>query len=105
MFSLTEIDLDGSSNLSFSVSDQNGWTTLYEPEPDIYKEEEEDLWMLSEYREWKTYIKSLWMATLRRKKQELNLFKAEQRIILYCLRLMLPISGWIARVGYRKKRN
>ncbi|MCD6250178.1 MAG: hypothetical protein J7J98_07615 [candidate division Zixibacteria bacterium] len=78
------------------------WTTYYEPEPDIYKEEEENLWMLSEYREWKAYIKSLWIIALR-KKQDLNLFKTEQRI--YCLRLMLPISGWIARAGYRKKRN
>ena len=103
MFSLTEIDLKDNSNLSFSASDQNGWTILYEPEPEIIKEDGEDLWMFfSENRRWKAYIKSLWLESLR-KKQRLNLF-VEQRIIYY-LRLMLPISGWIARVGYRKKRN
>ena len=103
MFSLTEIDLKDNSNLSFSASDQNGWTILYEPEPEIIKEDGEDLWMFfSENRRWKAYIKSLWLESLR-KKQRLNLF-VEQRIIYY-LRLMLPISGWIARIGYRKKRN
>jgi len=103
MFSLTEIDLNCPSSLSFSASDQNGWTILYEPEPEIIKEDEEDLWMLfSEYRKKKAYIKSLWLETLR-KKQKLNLF-VEKRIIYY-LRLMLPISGWISRAGYRKKRD
>ena len=48
------------------------------------------------------YLKSLWLETLRQKHRILPIYLAQ---VNYCRRLMVSMSGWIARAGYRKKRN
>lgn len=87
---------------STATADPSGWITCCSSEPDIYKTEEDDLWMIIDYREWKAYLKSLWFAVLREKQANSRLWLGHRQ---YCMRQMLSFSGWIARVGYRKKRN
>ena len=46
--------------------------------------------------------KSLWLETLHQKQRILPTYLAR---VNYCRRLMVSMSGWIAKVGYRRKRN
>jgi len=48
------------------------------------------------------YLKSLWLETLRQKQRILPVYLAQ---VNYCRRLLVSMSGWIARAGYRRKRN
>lgn len=68
---------------------------------DQYKEEEEALWLLIDRREWKEYLKSLWLKVLKLK----GYFTSGQCLgcKLYHRRLLISISGWLAREGYAKK--
>ncbi len=66
------------------------------------KTEEDVLWMIADYREQREHLKSLWLEVLRKKQA---LVQKHYECRLYCRRLLMSKSGWIARVGYRKKRN
>ena len=66
------------------------------------KIEEDNLWMLQDYKEWKKRLKSLWFAVLREKPQDLG---QQVECKLYHRRILTSVSGWLARAGYRKKKN
>jgi hypothetical protein len=68
---------------------------------DQYKEEEDDLWMLIDRREWREYLKSMWLDVLRLK-QYFNVARCSP-CKLYYRRLLFSISGWLGRKGYAKK--
>ena len=61
--------------------------------------EDKELDFISEERK---YLKSLWLESLHQKQRILPRYLAR---VNYCRRLMVSMSGWIARAGYRRKRN
>lgn len=68
---------------------------------DTHKPEEEDLWLIIDRREWREYLKTLWLSVLGAK-QYICLVGFLIRI-LYYRRLLFPISGWLARAGQNKR--
>lgn len=68
---------------------------------DQYKEMEDDLWMLIDRREWREYLKSMWLAVLKMK-QYFNVARFSP-CKLYYRRLLFSVSGWLGRKGYAKK--
>jgi hypothetical protein len=68
---------------------------------DQYKEEEEDFWMIIDRREWREYLKSMWLDVLRMK-QYFNVARFSN-CKLYYRRLLFSISGWLGRSGRNKK--
>lgn len=68
---------------------------------DQHKEEEEDFWMIMDRREWRGYLKSMWLVVLRTK-QYFNMLRFSS-CKLYYRRLLISISGWLTREGYAKK--
>jgi hypothetical protein len=61
----------------------------------------DDLYLMAECREWKEYLKSMWLKVLKLK----GYFTLGQCLNckLYYRRLLFSISGWLAREGYAKK--
>ena len=81
---------------STATANQREW--VYCQKEDSVQDIQQDDW-----EDWREYLKSLWLVALR-KRQCLNLPRdADNR--LYCRRLGVSISGWLARAGYRKKKN
>lgn len=66
--------------------------------------EKTKLWrklLKSEIKEWRKYLKALWLKALNSKRY----FNAVQFLkgVLYYRRLLFSISGWLARNGHNKK--
>ena len=106
------IDFDSVGGKTATVGNYGDSTTatgdLYFSEFDIaniyadsYKEEEEDFWMIMDRREWREYLKSMWLAVLKMK-QYFNMARFSP-CKLYYRRLLFSISGWLGRKGYAKK--
>lgn len=68
---------------------------------DEYKSEEDDLWMIIARREWREYLKTLWLSILGAR-QYICVVGFLVRI-LYYRRLLFSISGWLARAGQNKR--
>lgn len=89
---------------STATATQGEWISCHNQE----KIEEDDidksgLWLLTEYYiERKEHLRSLWFAVLREKRANLGLWLGHRQ---YCRRQMLSFSGWVAKTGYRKKKN
>ena len=66
-----------------------------------YKGEELDLWFIESLREWREYLRVLWLDVLRAK-QYLGIIRFSN-CRLYYRRLLFSVSGWLARVGQNKK--
>lgn len=66
-----------------------------------YKSEEEDLWVSIDRREWREYLKTLWLGVLRMR-QYFNIVRFS-KCLLYYRRLLFSVSGWLARKGHNKK--
>jgi hypothetical protein len=62
---------------------------------------EEDLWQTVDRRIWKEYIKALWKEVLWYPDNIKSVLYP--KVQLYCRRLLLSISGWVAKKGQRKK--
>lgn len=68
---------------------------------DEYKSEEDYLWVVLDRREWREYLKTLWLSALG---VRYCAHIAECLVcVLYYRRLLISISGWLARKGYNKK--
>jgi hypothetical protein len=61
----------------------------------------EDLWQTVDRRIWKEYIKALWKEVLWYPDNIKSVLYP--KVQLYCRRLLLSISGWVAKKGQRKK--
>jgi len=66
-----------------------------------YKSEELDLWMVIARKEWREYLRALWLDVLGAK-QYLNVIRFS-KCRLYYRQLLYSVSGWLARVGKNKK--
>lgn len=63
---------------------------------------EDDLWMIADRREWREYLKTLWLEILKLKQY----FTSQHwECKLYHKKLLNHISGWLARKGYDNKKN
>lgn len=96
MFSYNDATTDATSG-------ENCNTSVYicggEEKP--WEDDSYNLWLLVELRERREYLKSMWLKALKLK--EYFIFGQCWGCKLYFRRLLISISGWLARKGYAKK--
>ena len=63
---------------------------------------EDDLWMIIDCREWREYLKALWLEVLKLKQYFTSQY---WECRLYHKKLLNHISGWLARKGCDNKKN
>ena len=109
MLNYSSTDTDPSTGRSTSTGATN-WkaygssTNNYMPSTSFfqYEDEEEDaLCYLADLRKWRKHLKSMWVEILNAKSIVNMRYVCG---IEYYRKALLPISGWVAKTGHRKKR-
>jgi hypothetical protein len=99
--SFSALTVGTGDNMSYWEEPRSNEYACIEQFTDQYKEEEEDFWMTMDRREWREYLKSMWLAVLKMR-QYFNVARFSL-CKLYYRRLLFSISGWLGRKGYAKK--